>query len=300
VGRSRDAVPCALASVSREEPLLGTASRVRRWLVLEQPGPWGREALTESRLDHALAQTLRAQGRRHGARVVLVRRPGWETGEQRRVYLARTTPGSAWIRQLDLDDDDDLLHLDLGVLGRPEPPPIGAPGPPGVHLVCTNGRHDACCADFGRPVVRALRAGGCAEVWESSHIGGDRFAANIACLPSGVFFGRVQPEGACRLLEDLAGGVIDLDRYRGRSCYPPLVQAAETFARRHLDERRLDALEVVASTATGDDARTVVLRHAGDRHLEVRVVRERGDPAHLTCSGGGTSVPWRYRLVDLR
>ena len=75
------------------------------------------------------------------------------------------------------------------------PPPIcrswvrADPWLPHVHplvLVCTNGRHDPCCATFGRPLARVLREGAQRDdVWECSHIGGDRFAANIVILPEG-------------------------------------------------------------------------------------------------------------------
>ena len=71
-------------------------------------------------------------------------------------------------------------------------------------LVCTNGRHDQCCANRGRPLVRALRETRWADqLWECSHIGGDRFAANVVVLPDSIYFGRVEPESAVPLLERL-------------------------------------------------------------------------------------------------
>ena len=297
--RDRGRLPCVSESLRRNEPIIGTASRARRWLVVEQPGPWGRDALTESQLDHTVAQTLRSHSRRHGVRVVFMRRPRWQTSAHRRVYLVHTHPVFAWIEQVDFDDPTELSRLDLSVLAGRARPGLGEAGPPSVHLVCTNGKHDPCCADFGRPVVRALEAAGVPEVWESSHIGGDRFAANIVCLPTGVYFGRVSPEGAPKLLEDFTKGLIDLDRYRGRSCFPPLVQAAETFARRELDEPSLDGVRLVSSAAEGADALTAVFAHQ-DRNLEVEVRREPGEPEHLTCGDHGRSAPWRYLLVQTR
>src|SRR5690606_32568030 len=132
----------------------------------------------------------------------------------------------------------DLLDIDLGAVAFPEPPGIGRPGPPSLNLVCTNGRHDPCCADLGRPVSRALVAAGTPDVWECSHVGGDRFAANIVCLPEGIYHGRVEPGAAAGLISEHRAGRIVLDTYRGRSCLPPLVQAADRFAREHLGERR--------------------------------------------------------------
>ena len=39
-------------------PWRRTASRVRKWMLVEQPGPWGYDALVDSRLDADIAQTL--------------------------------------------------------------------------------------------------------------------------------------------------------------------------------------------------------------------------------------------------
>jgi hypothetical protein len=289
---------CAAESRSRGEPLHGTASRVRRWLVLEQTGPWGREALLESRLDTEVARGLRSVGHRLGIRVLLVRLPRREPSAEgtRRVYLAHTGRVSSWIEQVDVEDPREVLRLDLESLASAVPPGVGAPGPASVHLVCTNGRHDPCCADFGRPVVRALQAAEAPEVWESSHVGGDRFAANVVCLPLGVYFGRVEPETAAELLSDFADGLLDLDRYRGRSCFPPLVQSAEVYARRELDERRLDALRLMSSEQRGQEL-AVRFQHAGGT-VEAVVARERGGEVPMTCHGG-SGHPWIYVLRSL-
>jgi hypothetical protein len=289
---------CAAVSVRRGEPLHSTASRVRCWLVVEQAGPWGRDALLESRLDHIVARSLHAHGRRHGVRILLARRSGWQPGgAMHRVHLAHSSATGGWIEHLDADDDG-LLGLDLSVLHTDASPGIGSPGPDPLFLVCTNGRHDPCCADLGRPVVRALADAGVDDVWECSHVGGDRFAANVVALPSGVYLGRVPPDGAAALLRDLAAGIIDLEHYRGRSCYPSMVQAAEVAARRQLGERRLDGITLVDAQAAGTDE--VVARFGHDTgDVIVRVRRRRAERERLTCADN-TGRPWRYDLVDIR
>jgi len=297
VAREPGRTPCAVASAGRGEPLLGTASRVRRWLLVEQPGPWGREALLESRMEERVARTLQSRSRRSGVRVVLVRRPRWaDPGPRRRAYLVHTSPHHRWIESLDLDGEADLLDVDLSVLSSRSAPGVGAPGPDSVRLVCTNGRHDPCCADEGRPVVRALAEEGVDEVWESSHVGGDRFAANVVFLPTGVYYGRVPPERAGALIRDHDDGVLDLDHYRGRCSLPPSAQAGEVFLRRELGERGRDALVVMESTPRGEHAASVVLVRGEERYW-VHVGREAGDPEHLTCTDSGLSRPWRYRLL---
>lgn len=295
MAREPGRLACSAESILREEPVLGTASRVRRWLLVEQPGPWGRDALLESRMEERVARTLQSRARRSGVRVVLLRRPRWAEAGPRRAYLVHTAPSARWIEQLEVDDDG-LLDLDLGVLALGTPPGVGRAVAGSVRLVCTNGRHDPCCADEGRPVMRALADEGLDEVWESSHVGGDRFAANVVFLPTGVFYGRVPAERAAELIRDHDRGLLHLDHYRGRCSLPPMTQAAEIFLRRELGERGLDALRPVESTPRGDDATTVVLERGEERYW-VHAGREKGDPEHLTCSDRGLSRPWRYRLL---
>lgn len=291
---------CAQASAEEREPLAGTASRIRRWIAVEQPGPWGRDAILECRMDPHAARALEAHCRRHGVRLLLVRRPGWHTTRgPTTAFVASTSPTGSWIERLQFTDCNDLTRLDLTALKCLEPPGLGEKGPTSLHLVCTNGRHDPCCAEQGRPVARALVEAGIPEVWESSHVGGDRFAANIVCLPSGAYFGRVTPEGAPQLLTDFADGLLDLAHYRGRSCFPPMVQAAESLARGHWNERRLDAVVLEGFHHHGDEA-TVVLRRGEDEFVTVRLRRERGEARNLTCHAEEPAAPWQYLLTSLR
>lgn len=289
---------CAEVSVRRGEPLQATASRVRRWMVIEQPGAWGRDALSESRLDPDVARTLNEHGKRHRTRIILARRPGWRGDvETRQVFLASTHPSGGWIERLELADDE-LCDVDLGALRSERPPGLGRPGPNPLLLVCTNGRHDPCCADLGRPVARALAAAGVPDVWECSHIGGDRFAANVVALPTGVYLGRVPPDAAPAMMRELADGHVDLEHYRGRSCYPTLVQAAEVAVRRAIDEAGLLAVQVEAVTEIAEHDVVVRFRH-GDSRIDARVRRRRSSSAaRLTCHGG-SGRPWEYELVDL-
>ena len=59
-----DPLRCAADSAARGEPLIGTASRVQRWLVVEQWGSWGRDALAESKMPSAVAAPLAEAARR--------------------------------------------------------------------------------------------------------------------------------------------------------------------------------------------------------------------------------------------
>lgn len=289
---------CALLSRARDESLAGTASRVTRWVALEQPGAWGEDALVDSRLDEAIGRTLKSAGRRHGFRPLLIRRPGWRKPEGgRRVYLARTSRAGGWIEELTIEAPTELVRVDWSALDAEDAPGLGPAGPQAVHLVCTNGRHDPCCADQGRPVVRELDEAGVPDVWESTHIGGDRFAANVVTLPSGVYHGRVEPETAVRLIADVTQDLVTIDHYRGRSCFSPLAQAAEFFARRELGERHVTGLPIDGAERRGDDGLGVRFAHASGA-VEVHVRRQRATRELLTC-GATPARPWQYVLESL-
>jgi len=300
MARERGRIPCAAGSLARHEPIMATASRVRRWLLVEQPGPWGREALLESRLDDTIARALRSRARRANTRVVLIRRPGWSPSEGTRVYLVRSDPRTRWVREFPLSEPGSALDIDLQLLAESHPPTAGVSGPVSLHLICTNGRHDPCCADLGRPVVRSLQDDGVSDVWECSHIGGDRFAANMVFLPTGVYYGRVPPEEAARLVAQHDAGMLDLEYYRGRSCYQPLTQAAEILVRRELNERGIDALRLTSTQKVDDDTSAALFARGEDDVVEITVRRHAGEPEHLTCSESGAGHPWRYDLIDLQ
>ena len=250
-------------------------------------------------MDTVVARTLESRARRHEVRVLLVRRPGSHP-DRRTAFLAHTTREQTWIEAVPFEDPHERLDVDLALLHEPTPPGIGAAdSPEAIFLVCTNGRHDACCADLGRPVVRALKAAGVEDVWEVSHVGGDRFAANLVALPSGVYLGRVEPDDAADVVAGLRSGTIPLEHYRGRSCFPPLVQAAEIVLRSHLDERRIDGLRFVRGERLGPDELRVCFDVEGTGRHEVVVRRRRAATASLTCTAGSPVQPWAYEQVSV-
>jgi hypothetical protein len=290
---------CAEEALARGEDLAGTASLVRRWLLIEQPGAWGYDAVTTSQLPAAVAEALVAAARSAGVRVLLVRRPGRSRPSTRRVFLADSGPERPWLRQASVTDPLDLARLDVGAVFDAGGEGFGrrAPGP--VFLVCTHGKHDPCCADRGRPLVRGLVGAGVRRVWESSHLGGDRFAGNLLCLPHGLYYGQVAPEEGAAVVAAYRAGEIVLERYRGRSCYPMAVQAAEVLARRELGIRGIDDVVPTARRRLAPGELEVTLRAVDGRTWLARVrTTADPDPRPLTCRTDPTTPP-AYHLVSL-
>jgi (2Fe-2S) ferredoxin len=285
-----EALPCATLSRALDEPMYGTASRVRGWVLLEQPGPWGFEAVLESRLDRDLAVALEQATRAAGVRLLLIRRPGRGASQPFRCFLVHTGRRDRWVEH----------RLELATVAAGQRPGFGEPFGDPLYLVCTNGKHDRCCATYGRPLALALHAAFGEQVWESSHVGGDRFAGNLVCLPDGRYFGRVGPEDARRVVALHRQGSIDLDHYRGRCSDPPTVQAAEWFARRQTGLLGLDDLTVEGRDRLGNGVDAVRFRGPGDLRLRVAVrATTNADPRFLTCHSARAEPPLRFSLLEL-
>jgi Sucrase/ferredoxin-like len=290
---------CSSVSRALAEPLFATASHVRAWVLVEQPGPWGREPLVDSRLDPEVGRALRDRAHATGVRALLVRRPGRAVPGPRRAFLAHSGRLARWLEQLQVDDPGELLGLDWTRLDSGTPPGYGTAVAAPLYLACTNGRHDQCCATWGRPLAQALVGTLGGRVWECSHIGGDRFAGNLVCLPDGVYYGRVGAAEAPRVVDLYERGHLDLDHYRGSSSYPPVVQAAEYFLRRDQRLTGLDAVEAESASAVGGVVSARFAARGGDRWL-VRVGVARADPARLlTCQSTRPLRPPAYRLLEL-
>jgi hypothetical protein len=295
-----EALPCATLSRALEEPLYGTASRVRGWVLLEQPGPWGREAVTESRLDRDLALALDRAAATARLRLLLIRRPGRGSSQPHACFVAHTSRGGRWLERRRLDDPAELLELDMAKVVAGERPGFGEEVDEPVYLVCTNGRHDRCCATYGRPLALALQASHGELVWESSHVGGDRFAGNLVCLPSGHYFGRVGPGEAERVVARHRQGTIDLDHYRGCCADPPAVQAAEWFVRSRTGLTGVGDLELAGRDRPAGDVHAVRFRRPSGGVLRVLVRATRtADPRLLTCHSTLPEPPLSFELLEL-
>ncbi|HZK51897.1 MAG TPA: sucrase ferredoxin [Actinomycetota bacterium] len=288
---------CADAAEARDEPLYGTASQVRRWLLLEHPGPWGSDAITQSKLPHGVELYRRAGAA--GIRVVLIRRGARFSAAKRRCYFLRTEEGGLHQSSMTLDRVDDLLDIDLTPLRDGGSIAEAKDHPTPIFLVCTHGKHDACCSIRGNLVSRVACAEPRWDAWECSHIGGDRFAANVVCFPHGLYYGRVRPQNVVRLMDDYAQATLSLEHFRGRCIHSFPVQAAEYFARRAIDNTEIGALLLSGFDTTADEvAVTFSVRNEG--RVEVRVRISQAGDYQLTCRAERTNLIPRYDLVSCK
>lgn len=296
---------CSTAARERGDALAGTASTVRSFLLLEEPGPWGVHALRDARLPEGLGVELLRRCTRAGVRPLLIRRDAARphtrpTGPpqitSRRVFAAHATATGGWLETATITDAEEVLDLDLAAIASGAGGLMPRTSEP-VFAVCTHGRHDVCCAERGRPVLRALAAVEPEATWAVSHIGGDRFAANLLVLGEGLYYGGVDDESVATVARTHRDGRLDLAHLRGRSCWPMPVQAAEIALRQHLDEDRRGSVSLDGRPRT-DPAGAVTATFAVADHIwSVTVRPEHGEPAALTCSSLRLEPAVRWRLV---
>jgi hypothetical protein len=254
---------CSGSSLAAGEPLAGTATEGTSWLVVEVRGAWGRDAVTDS----GLLEPVRARLDEFPGKVLLVRRPDRRLGVTLITATVREAGGAAARHEL-----GSLDELPSAVLGGGDP----IEGP--IVLVCAHGRRDACCARLGLPLFDALASHLPPErLWQSSPLGGHRFAPNVLVLPDGVQLGRIPLEraaGVARLLEE---GRIPLDLYRGRTIFEPAVQAAEIAVRAVTGRDRVGDLRLVSRD--GD----LVTFATPDGELAARVESRPGPAVPASC-----------------
>lgn len=280
---------CALRAQLRGDPMIGTAFPAARLLLVEQPGPWGRRGLADSRFDTAIAVELEQRAKQVGIRVQAVRKHGrTEPGAIRHWSLVDTRDGRTSLVWGTYRDDVELLDLPLdGSVGEPG---TGEP----LFLVCAHSKHDTCCALRGRPVAAAIEALRPGRVWETSHLGGDRFAANVLVLPAGLAYGRVLPFAAAEFVAAAERDEVIPALLRGRIGTPPAAQAALAFAHEQLALYCRSDVTVLAAPQPVNGVAVIRLR-TPNVDVDVTVQVERVDASGLTCGNPRPGQFFAYR-----
>lgn len=273
------------------EPLAGTAPTDNVWLLVEHAGPWGRKAVAESRLPEAVRKRLEGLA---GVRVQLIRHHGGEAAGDSgalHVFTVHARPGAVPVVETTrLEVVDDLLALDLDVLSES---PLGlVPYTEPLWLVCTNGRRDLCCAEQGRPIAARLAERWPEATWETTHLGGHRFAGTLLALPSGVVLGRLGPTSAEAACEALAAGALpDPALLRGPIGLDGASQAAMTAV-----ARATGRLPVGWMARADDDAVVVTTEAESWRvRLSARVITDQ----RLSCSDTAAKPTTAYDVIAI-
>jgi hypothetical protein len=276
--QAQEQIYCSDLSLQANEPLYGSATQNQVYLLLEYTGSWGGKALVESDIPGSVKARLNELGAQiRGLKTLLIKTQRGQSQESRiRFFVAALSAQPPRLYAFWFTDYSDLLALDVPAIlaGDAMYNPYLHESP--LYLVCANGRRDLCCARYGLPVYNSLTAAMQStqepQVWQCTHLGGHRFAANLLCLPHGLMYGRVGANEALAILEADRKGRVYLPNLRGRVCDPPVAQAAEYFLRQQRAEDYIDNFRLLETQELGPGEWLVSFaKQPADAILELRV-----------------------------
>jgi hypothetical protein len=292
---------CSELSRQRGEPPYGTASVGDVWLLIEYPYWWSKNAFADSaiptevkaHLTAALADIPRAR--------LLVIKQDRPRRPLLKFFVVRAREREPFIAQFTFAAYEELLQLDIKHAAAGRVSSAGTVTAEPLYLICTHGRRDKCCAKFGYPLYKTLRATG-ANVWQSSHVGGDRFAANLICFPHGLFYAHVTEPDAQTIISAYGERRMVLGKYRGRACYGHAVQAAEYFIRAESGLTQLDDVRLVGRTRIAEHSWRVEFAAPQLGRIYETVVSSRVSAFHqlLTCMATEEKSVEQFGLDDYR
>jgi hypothetical protein len=294
---------CSELSRRAAERTFGTASVGAVWILLEYPHGWGRHALEESALPSEVknffAETL---ARIRHSRLLFIKTDRGRRDARMNLFVVRCRERSPFVVRFPLEKYEDVTAIDFAAAAAGAETQGGAAHAGPLFLVCTHGRRDKCCAKFGVALYNRLREAAGEAVWQSSHVGGDRFAANLLCFPHGLFYAHVDEGAGRRVVGEYGERRMVLEKFRGRACYSHHAQAAEFFVRAEARLTGVEDLSFQSSERAGESSwRVRFAEVAAGRVHEARVGRRLSEFRNLiTCHSTEERPVPQFHLEDYR
>lgn len=284
---------CRTESLDAGEPVAGSAAcRTDVWLALEYDAPWGTKAVAEARLPSTVISHLLAVPTLvPGARVQLIRRTSkLEARESVILFVGVSSLVRPAVVRFELPSHEALLELNLPQIVGAMRSGASVPGAALIDkplvLVCTNGKRDRCCAKWGLPIYAGLADRDEVECWQTTHLGGHRFAPTLLTLPDGLCYGRLRCEDLDELVVAIVRGeVFDPGRtLRGRTCLSGAEQAAEVAWRMETGELKVAALQTVQEAPQAGGVLVTIGQATGETYTVAVEKRTLEAVAHPSCA----------------
>jgi len=293
---------CSVLSQQADEALFATATPTRVYLLLEYRGNWGEKAVEESVIPESVKARLTGFAKSlPAAKLLLIR---GHSGDQPGLHFFIADIPQKVRYEFLLERYEDILALDLAAILADAPEYRGNRRQETLYLVCTNGRRDACCGKFGVAVYNALYEASQnnpdEQVWQVSHVGGHRFAANLLALPQGLLYGRLRMLDVPALVEAHRKNQVLLDRLRGNTAYNTAAQAAEYHLRLKTGEVGLDAFRLLDEQAISEEMWQVRFKTQGSGAIHnLTIALEKSEAKVFESCTLDKSTPIKnYRFVS--
>lgn len=204
---------CSVISKANGEDPIGTAGTYDAFLLIEAKLPWsGAIWLEAGAMPQQVVDALQQAWDRGLNFRPLAIAPDREDAQPKSVrvmfYQRPAKQFAQFERQEFIIPVTQLGTLVMAILNQPNDLPQFASyqqtGTVRDLLVCTHGNYDVACSRFGYPIYQQLRksyaAGDHLRVWRCSHFGGHEFAPTLIDLPTGQYWGHLEPNILDRLI----------------------------------------------------------------------------------------------------
>ncbi len=215
-----DTSPCAEVSVAQNEPMIGSAPQVGLWILLEVRDVWEPKNLETNTLPDAANQWIEDAMARGEAEGLMPRTQFIRHRRRPSDPLTVMTFRDGELRKQEINDYSELSTID----------PLASQMPLSketVYFVCTHARRDICCSREGLPTWQRLDSLSNGRAWQTTHLGGHRFAPNVLTFPTARSYGRVRVNEVDKFFAEIEVGSVPTRFLRGNSALPPDAQACE-------------------------------------------------------------------------
>lgn len=287
---------CSITSSLRNDSIVGSATHFQRALLIEYNQTWLKDILTNNNLPASVQKFLtELQSSKTSTKIIFIKR-SLTKGKLLNIFFLNNREISPFLNPTTITSYNQLLDLDYEQLFNiPSPEAL-----PSMFLVCTHGKKDKCCAKFGLPIYTNMYEMG-ANVWQCSHIGGDRFAPNIIYLPHCHYYGHLITSELETLVKTIAHNSIYIPKYRGRSCYNKTTQTAEIILRNRLVNFDFNSLVLTSNQIQNDDSAVVDFLFSVDNTKQRVTLRKQisKEAFLLTCASQKKSHIISYTLESI-
>ncbi len=301
---------CSVQSLRLAEPLLGSATHASAYVFITWPkARWANNALFSPGLPETLSHLLAAWKDERRILTRLISRPDYSHDPEtvRVMIFSPAHTHGLEAERVPLERLEACLRAGF----EDNDWSAFAPIPDNQHTLfcCTDGKHDNCCAKFGFAAYTALTQKAAKRpanwhIWESSHLGGHRFAATALTFPHAFMLGRMPAgETMASVLGALEAGQPPMDYYRGNGFLDPVSQLADGLAWRLYKDHKPAWRYTLGDIEKRAPDQLRLLLHVADEAgkaetIEMRCI-EKVYLGHAKCASIGETPPDETRRWSL-
>jgi hypothetical protein len=284
---------CSISSSARNESLSATAPYVKNFLLIEYPRPWANNAVIDALIPEQVKNYLFGQIKNNVYQKILLIKKDNKPVSNFKIFAINNTENSASVNKVIVEEYKDILDLNFNDLFN------SSNSNESIYLVCTNGKKDKCCSKFGIPTYQKLSTLS-ENVWQCTHVGGDRFASNVIHLPYSHVYGHCNVDKVSALLKFSSENKIFGECYRGKSCYRKVEQAAEIFLRKFLNYYSFEGMTLIEDFENEHIINKVRFRVEEDVFDVSVEIKKSENNYYLTCNAQALSSYSEFNLINIQ